>query len=103
MSKLLTMNEAATQLGISTRTLRGHVKMGEIAYIALGHGVKRVRRMFDESDLEAFKERRRRVDPCPSISPKTRRSSTSTSGGQVSDFTALRNARRAAKQRGAKS
>ena len=94
MSDLLTLEKAAEKLGICVRTLRDHVRYGEISYIVLGRGVKRRRRMFDEADLEAFKERQRRIDQCQSTSQKTRRSSISTSNVPVVAFTALRNARR---------
>lgn len=97
MTKLLTMAEAAAALGISAKTLRGHVKDGQITYIATGRGTKKMRRMFDACDLEAFLERRRRTDTCPSISQRGRRTTILTSSGPVADFTVLREQRRAAR------
>ncbi|MFG1376105.1 helix-turn-helix domain-containing protein [Xanthobacter autotrophicus] len=99
MGKLLTMEEAAAELGISAKTLRGHVKDGQITYIAIGRGVKKPRRMFDVCDIEAFKERRRRTDPCPSTNQRARRSTTSTSSGQVVGFMALRDQLRAGRRK----
>ncbi|UOK70155.1 helix-turn-helix domain-containing protein [Ancylobacter polymorphus] len=98
-ARLFNIDEAAERLGISPRTLREHVRHGEITFIAMGRGTEKIRRMFAESDLDTFVERRRRSEPCPSISQKGRRSSTTTSSGPVVDFTALRAAKRAAKQK----
>ena len=59
MSDLLTLEKAAEKLGICVRTLRDHVRYGEISYI--GWGGSETPAMFDEADLEAFKERQRRI------------------------------------------
>ncbi|WP_436081863.1 helix-turn-helix domain-containing protein [Pararhizobium sp. LjRoot235] len=95
---LLTPAEAASILTISTKTLRGHVKAGEIAFIPLGRGEKRPRVGFDRKDILDFINRRR-MRQCPPTSPKTRRSTTTTSSAAVIGFTALREQRIAEKQK----
>lgn len=66
LDDLLTPAAAARNLGICVKTLRRHVKAGEISYILVGRGLQRQRRMFDPADLKAFRERRRRTEACPS-------------------------------------
>lgn len=88
MSALLTMSQAATLLGMCERTLREHVRHGEIAYVQKGRGLKRPRKMFDPVDIEAFKARQRRID-CPSTNRNGRRSSTTISKSGVVAFTDL--------------
>src|SRR5690349_19715936 len=99
---LLSMDEAAAELGISVRTLFDHCRFGEITYIAVGRGLKRRRKMFDPEDLTRFRERQRRTE-CPSSDAPARRSSRTTSGSEVVDFRALREQRRSAKRRGPKT
>ncbi|WP_429007235.1 hypothetical protein [Roseixanthobacter psychrophilus] len=77
--------------------MREHIRHGEITYISTGRGERRQRRMFDPTDIDAFVAARRKVDQCPSISPREARSSTSTSNSEVYDFMAQRAARRAAR------
>ena len=50
LEPLLDADTAAALLGISQKTLRAHVQAGELAYISLGKGLRRVRRMFDVAD-----------------------------------------------------
>jgi len=97
---LRTPVEAARKLRCSIKTLNGHVASGALRYVVIGHGTKRPRRMFADTDLDDFIANQTRKDvPCPSISTETvaRRISTSTSKCEVIGFTARRNARRAAK------
>src|SRR5262245_4449244 len=97
---LKTAGQAAAKLGCSIKTLNGHVASGALRYVVIGHGTKRPRRMFADTDLDDFIANHTRKDvPCPSISTETvaRRISTSTSKCEVIGFTARRNARRAAK------
>jgi hypothetical protein len=97
---LRTKAEAAAKLGCSIKTLDGHVDSGALSYVPIGHGKKRVRRMFTDADLDQFIVNQTRKDvACPPTSPKTaaRRISTTTSKCEVIGFTARRNARRAAK------
>jgi hypothetical protein len=51
---LRTSAEAARKLRCSVRTLTGHVTAGALGYVLIGHGRKRPRRMFTDSDLEQF-------------------------------------------------
>lgn len=79
---LYSLAEAARMLGTSTKTLRWHVRRGEISYVI----VARTRRMFAVDDLEAFIASRRLT--CPSIAAKGRRTSITTSPSTVLDFEA---------------
>jgi hypothetical protein len=82
------LKEAAAELRMSERTLREHVKYGEIAFIKKGRGSLRDRRMFDPKDIEGFKERQRRIASCPSTSTKVPATTTSISDTKVIGFTA---------------
>lgn len=55
---------AAALLGMSPRTLRAHVRAGNIACVRLGLGERRPRRGFLPDDLIAFMARLRRTE-CP--------------------------------------
>lgn len=101
IGRIYSMEEAAQVLGISTRTLRGHIRHGEISYISVGCGVKHQRRMFHASDIEAFVARRRRTE-CPSIDSTARMSIPTISSTEVFDFLAQRAARRGARPSGSK-
>src|ERR1700722_5885211 len=90
--------DAARLLGVSVKTLNGFVRDGEIRYIDIGRGKKKIRRAFSDQDIDEFKERRTRRDvPCQSTSTKTARSTTSTLNSSVVAFTDLRNARASGK------
>jgi excisionase family DNA binding protein len=96
---LLKPKEAAERLGCSIKTLLRHAKDGSIRYINVGKGLQKLHRRFDPTDIEDFKDKRRRqeVSLCQSTSARTRRTTTSTSKCEVIGFTALRDARAAAK------
>jgi hypothetical protein len=97
---LRTPAEAAARLGCSIRTLNKHVAAGELAYVTLGQGTKRPRRMFTDADISAFIAARTSKDvPCPSTSPTGRHTSSMTSGSAVIAFTARPNARASGKPR----
>lgn len=98
MPTLLTMAEAARQLGICTKTLLEHVRHGEVAYISLGRGEVRKKRMFHPSDLEAFIARRREREPCQSTRTSGAPTTSSISKCEVYDITALRDAHLAEKR-----
>jgi predicted site-specific integrase-resolvase len=83
--------QAALELGISVKTLRGHVEDGTLTFINIGRGKKYRRMAFDPADLEDFKLRRKET-LCPSTSTKTRLSTTTTSGSKVIGFMARLNA-----------
>ncbi|WP_188583418.1 helix-turn-helix domain-containing protein [Azorhizobium oxalatiphilum] len=98
-SRLLTVREAASALGISTRMLIGHVKCGELSYIAVGSGTLRQRRMFDEADLEAFKERQRRIEVWPPPGRIRRGVAGSSLNGEGGGFMERRAALKAERQK----
>jgi DNA-binding transcriptional MerR regulator len=85
---------AADCLGVSVKTLNGYVRDGELRYINVGRGTKKLRRRFTDEDLQELIQRRAQRDvPCRSTSTKTARSTTSTSNSKVIGFMALRDAR----------
>jgi excisionase family DNA binding protein len=96
-SPLLTVREAADTLGISVKTLRGHIRNGRVRYVNVGLGEFRPRYRFEESDLIEFKEANRRRNAeaisCRSIARKAPRSTTSISSGEVIAFTDQRRQR----------
>src|SRR5689334_20420158 len=95
---LLSLDDAASELGICKRTIRRHIDSGELAYIVTGAGRERLQRKIHPADLQKFREARRRVE-CPSISRETnRRTTILTSKSAVIGFMAQRNARLSAKQ-----
>ncbi|MBA8843981.1 hypothetical protein FHW02_002033 [Ochrobactrum sp. RH1CCR137] len=58
---LLTPEQAASELAISTRQLRDLTVSGEIRYINIGNGSARETRRYEPADIEDFKNRRRSV------------------------------------------
>jgi hypothetical protein len=93
--------ETAAALGMDPKTLRQHVKVGNIGYIAKGLGTKRPRREFRLADIEAFYARISRLE-CPSTNVTTRHSITSTSKCEVYDFMDRQNRPRSEKPKGSK-
>jgi Helix-turn-helix domain len=84
---LRTAAEAAARLGCSIKTLNGHVDAGDLHYVIIGQGKKRPRRMFTDSDLDAFIASRTRKDsPCPLPTSRARHTGTSISKCEVIDF-----------------
>jgi len=81
--------ETASLLGIDQKTLRGHVKTGNIRFVVVGLGMTKLRREFTLSDILEFLERMR-CRECPSISAPTRPTTTMISSGDVLGFTARR-------------
>jgi excisionase family DNA binding protein len=62
---------AAARLGVSVKTLQGYVSDGELRYINVGRGTKKVRRRFTDEDLEDLIQRRAQRDlPCQSTGIK---------------------------------
>lgn len=90
--------ETARLLGFDEKTLRTHVRRGNIRFLSVGFGEKRPRREFRLADILEFLERMSRRE-CPSTAPRTRRSTTSTSSSEVTGFTARREALIAAKRK----
>ena len=95
-SDLLTADEAAKLLRIGRRTFDGHVARGDIAYIAVGLGDKRVRKRFAPEDIARFRERQRRLE-CPPEATGNRRFKEPAKP-EVIDFEALLQERRAARR-----
>jgi excisionase family DNA binding protein len=93
-SKLLTPAEVAELLRCSKKTLTQYVRTGALAYIRVGAGAVRPRRMFTEEDVQSFIDRQaqREAPPQSSIGPKGRRSKGTVSSARVYTFTALRDA-----------
>jgi hypothetical protein len=98
---LKTQAQAARRLNISIRTLRGLVSAGDLRYVNVGHGKEREKMMFTDNDLNDLiaSRTRQKAQQCQSISPRARRSTTSTSSGEVIAFTARRNGRTGAKRK----
>lgn len=85
---LLSPKEAAEFLGLGVDVFREFVKRGELRFINLGLGKKRIHRMYDKADLIEFIARRKEVEACPSINRKARKSSFMISNGEVIGFRA---------------
>jgi excisionase family DNA binding protein len=99
---LKTPAQAARRLGISIRTLRNLVSAGDLRYVNVGHGKQREKMMFADNDIDdciAKRTRQKAQEPCPSTSPKARRSITMISSGEVLAFTARRNGQTDAKRK----
>lgn len=86
----------AAALGMDERVLKRHVAEGELVYVRIGK-----RRKYLREDAERFLEqqRRREVAPCPSTSPRNPRTTNSTSGLTVIDFTDRRKSARSAERK----
>jgi len=98
---LKTPSQAARRLVISIRTLRGLVSAGDLRYVNVGRGKQREKMMFTDSDLDGFiaERTRQKAQQCQSTSPKARRSTTTTSSGEVLAFTARRNGQTGGKRK----
>lgn len=99
---LITLSEAARLLGISPKTLRGHVAKGELVYRKIGLGASRPRMRFARDDIEEFLEKRKCRSSGP-MSPKPTlnvRYAGIASGPIVMSFTELQEQR--ARERAAK-
>jgi hypothetical protein len=100
---LLLIDQAAAYLGTTSDQVAAFVADGELSYINLGRGKKRARYRFTVPDLQEFIERRRRREVlCQSTSPKSRRTTSSTSRSEVIGFMAARAAQLAGKPKPSK-
>ncbi|MBE0563981.1 MAG: helix-turn-helix domain-containing protein [Ochrobactrum anthropi] len=84
---LLTMKQAAEALAISVRHLINLSEDGEIPYVNVGRGTRKIRR-YDPADIETFKNQRKTPtanERQPTPSSRTRRSSPRA----IVDFRAL--------------
>jgi hypothetical protein len=86
---------AAIKLNITQEKVRAFVRDGELKYINVGHGEKRPRYRFTESDInELIEKRKTQETPCQSSGPKSQRRITGTdSKSVVVGFMEARNAR----------
>ena len=105
--RLFTPKEAAAILGVTEDQLRQFVRHGEMSYIAVGRGPKKMRRMFEQEDIDKFIAGRRRKDqwpkyPGPSKRAQGRRSSA-IDCGSVDETFMSRLKRRRAERRSATS
>ena len=91
---LLTADEAAKLLRIGRRTFDGHVARGDIAYIAVGLGLQRIRKRFDPEDIARFRERQKRVER-PLEPTRNRRRGRAATEWEIVDFKAVLEERRA--------
>jgi excisionase family DNA binding protein len=93
----LTVKQAANRLGISVKTLRGHIRAGRLRYLSVGLGERRQAYRIEENDLEVFKEtiarRNLEAGQCRSTAQRTHRITNMTSNYGAIGFTALRSAR----------
>jgi excisionase family DNA binding protein len=98
---LKTPSQAARRLGISIRTLRNLVSAGDLRYVNVGQGKQRERIMFTDNDLNDLiaSRTRQKAQQCQSISPRARRTTTSTSSGEVIAFTARRSGQTGGKRK----
>ncbi|MCI1001766.1 helix-turn-helix domain-containing protein [Ochrobactrum sp. C6C9] len=94
---LLTIKQAAEALAISVRHLINLSEDGEIPYVNVGRGTRKIRR-YDPADIEAFKSQRKTVgvaEQQPASSRRVPRSSPLT----IVDFRALLEERRSRKRK----
>ena len=83
------LQEAARLLGMDVKTLRAHVKAGNIRFVSMGLGLTKLRREFALSDILEFLEQMRRRE-CPCTNALTRPTTTMTSSGGTLGFMARR-------------
>jgi hypothetical protein len=70
--RLFSPREVAAELRISIKTLRRHVELGNIGYVAVGSGLKHPRIAFLRVDIDKFIEHRRSHMPRRGPRPHTR-------------------------------
>ena len=86
---LMTATEAAGKLGMSVKTLMGHVHAGRLRFINVGTA-KRKSYRFTPKNLRTFIENQKeRAAPCPSTNLPKVHSTPTTSKSTVVAFTAL--------------
>jgi hypothetical protein len=103
--KLYTAKETAGMLAITEAQLLEFVRVGEISYVAIGLGQKKMRRGFEPEDIDKFLAARRRTEewpkhPVPSRSGRGPRS-FSIGSAEVDESFMSRLKRRRAERRSA--
>lgn len=88
---LLTIEEAALSLGVCKKTVLRHIEAGDLAYIIMGSGRRRLRRKIHPRDLLNFIDARRRFD-CQSTSQPKALSMRTISKSEVFGSPALQSA-----------
>jgi excisionase family DNA binding protein len=87
---LLSPRQTAQRLHVSCDTLDGLVQDGELPFVNVGRGKKRPRRMFEETVIDAFIERRtQRTKACTSTKSASRDTGRSKSGSRGSNVVDL--------------
>jgi excisionase family DNA binding protein len=100
--RLLTVKEAADRLGISVKTLRGHVRNGRLRYINVGLGERRHSYRIDEIAIDEFKQangHRNGQASCRFIGRKSRGSINTISNCEVIAFSEVQRQQAGAKPR----
>jgi hypothetical protein len=92
MVELFPPKEAAKKLHVSVDQIEGFCRDGELTFVNVGRGKKKIRRMFTEADIADFIERRRRRNPCLPRS-KVRRTTLPSSSAAAVSFLARLDAR----------
>lgn len=90
-SDLLTADEAAKLLRISHLLFDDHLARGDIAYIAVGRGEKLVRKRFDPEDIFRFRDRQRRLECPPEVTPGRSRAQAAPAEGASTSSLCWRN------------
>src|SRR5262245_19927305 len=82
---LQTAGQAAAKLNCSIKTLKGHVKLGDLKYVVIGHGSERPRKMFTVADLDQFiaNQTREEAPSWPSSKTRARHTGDLTSNSKV--------------------
>ncbi len=92
--RLLSRREVANGMHVSPETVDGYVKDGELAYVNVGRGKKRERRMFEESAVyDLIENRKRRGNGCISTKTGNRNIGRRKSGSRGHNIVDLRDAR----------
>nr|DAF66318.1 MAG TPA: helix-turn-helix domain protein [Caudoviricetes sp.] len=94
---LLTMKQAAEALAISVRHLINLSEDGEIPFVNVGRGTRKIRR-YDPVDIEAFKNQRK-TDRTTEQQPASSRRVPHSSPLAIVDFRALLEERRSTKRK----
>jgi hypothetical protein len=101
--KLRTHKETAAILSVTEAQLSTFVRHGEITYVAVGRGQQKMRKAFEDADIEKFLAARRRTEqwpksPAPSNNGRFRRSSSTGLGSVDASFMSRLKQRRDATQ-----
>ena len=79
--RLLTPREVAEILRVKSQRLLELCRAGELSYIDVGRGRKKIRRMFERQDVEKFIARRRRTEQWDAMKRAHKRRPRAAIGG----------------------